>query len=42
MYECDEKVTAFVGGISENYQSNLIQKGLKYRWLKLMSLIARF
>ena len=27
MYECHEKVTAFVGGISENYQSNLIQNG---------------
>jgi len=27
MYECDEKVTAFVGGISENYHSNLIQNG---------------
>ena len=27
MYACDEKVTAFIGGISENYQSNLIQNG---------------
>ena len=27
MYECNEKVTAFIGGISENYQSNLIQNG---------------
>ena len=27
MYECDEKVTAFVGGVSENYHSNLIQNG---------------
>ena len=27
MYACNEKVTAFIGGISENYQSNLIQKG---------------
>ncbi|MDG1394614.1 MAG: UDP-N-acetylmuramate--L-alanine ligase [Flavobacteriaceae bacterium] len=29
MYECDEKVTAFVGGISENYHSNLIQNGIE-------------
>ena len=27
MYQCNEKVTAFIGGISENYQSNLIQNG---------------
>ena len=27
MYACNEKVTAFIGGISENYQSNLIQNG---------------
>ena len=27
MYACDEKITAFIGGISENYQSNLIQNG---------------
>lgn len=27
MYECNEKVTAFIGGITENYQSNLIQNG---------------
>lgn len=27
MYVCNEKVTAFIGGISENYQSNLIQNG---------------
>lgn len=27
MYSCNEKVTAFIGGISENYQSNLIQNG---------------
>ena len=27
MYEFNEKVTAFIGGISENYQSNLIQNG---------------
>jgi len=27
LYECNENLTAFVGGISENYQSNLIQKG---------------
>ena len=27
LYQCNEKVTAFVGGISENYQSNFIQRG---------------
>ena len=27
MYECNEKVTAFIGGITENYHSNLIQNG---------------
>ena len=27
--ECNEKVTAFLGGISENYNSNLIQSGTK-------------
>ena len=27
MYVCNKKVTAFIGGISENYQSNLIQNG---------------
>ena len=27
LYESNENLTAFVGGISENYQSNLIQKG---------------
>ncbi|MDG1042318.1 MAG: UDP-N-acetylmuramate--L-alanine ligase [Flavobacteriaceae bacterium] len=27
MYECHEKVTAFIGGITENYHSNLIQNG---------------
>ena len=27
MFECDQKVTAFFGGISENYKSNLIQNG---------------
>jgi len=27
MFECDQKVTAFLGGISENYKSNLIQNG---------------
>ena len=27
LYECDVKVTAFLGGISENYQSNFISKG---------------
>ena len=27
MYVCNEKITAFIGGISENYQSNLIQNG---------------
>ena len=27
LYECDVKLTAFLGGISENYHSNLILKG---------------
>ena len=27
MFECNQKVTAFFGGISENYKSNLIQNG---------------
>ena len=27
LYECDVKLTAFLGGISENYNSNLILKG---------------
>jgi len=27
LYECDVELTAFLGGISENYRSNLIQKG---------------
>ena len=27
LFACNEKVTAFIGGISENYQSNLIQNG---------------
>ena len=27
LYACHEKVTAFIGGISENYQSNLIHNG---------------
>ncbi len=27
LFECDVKVTAFLGGISENYNSNLIQNG---------------
>ncbi|MBQ0770114.1 MAG: UDP-N-acetylmuramate--L-alanine ligase [Bizionia sp.] len=27
MYECDVKLTAFLGGISENYNSNLIENG---------------
>ena len=27
LYQCNEKVTAFVGGVSENYQSNFIQRG---------------
>ena len=27
LYACHEKVTAFIGGISENYHSNLIQNG---------------
>lgn len=27
MFECEKKVTAFFGGISENYKSNLIQNG---------------
>ena len=27
LYQCNEKVTAFIGGISENYQSNFIQNG---------------
>lgn len=27
LFMCNEKVTAFIGGISENYQSNLIQNG---------------
>jgi len=27
IYECNEKVTAFIGGITENYHSNLIQNG---------------
>lgn len=27
LYACNENVTAFIGGISENYQSNLIQNG---------------
>ena len=27
MYECDVELTAFLGGISENYNSNLILKG---------------
>ena len=42
MYVCNEKVTAFIGGISENYQSNLIQNGLKFLLLKRMSLTVRF
>jgi UDP-N-acetylmuramate--alanine ligase len=29
MYECDVEITAFLGGISENYNSNLIQNGSK-------------
>ena len=29
MNECDVEMTAFLGGISENYNSNLIQKGSK-------------
>ena len=29
LYQCNEKVTAFVGGISENYQSNFIQRGME-------------
>jgi UDP-N-acetylmuramate--alanine ligase len=29
MYECDVELTAFLGGISENYDSNLILKGTK-------------
>ncbi len=29
LYECNVEVTAFLGGISENYNSNLIQKGSK-------------
>jgi UDP-N-acetylmuramate--alanine ligase len=29
MYECDVEMTAFLGGISENYNSNLIQNGSK-------------
>ena len=27
LYQCNEKVTAFFGGVSENYQSNFIQRG---------------
>ena len=27
LYQCNEKVTAFVGGVCENYQSNFIQRG---------------
>lgn len=27
MYQCDVKLTAFLGGISENYNSNLIENG---------------
>jgi UDP-N-acetylmuramate--alanine ligase len=29
LYECDIEMTAFLGGISENYDSNLIQNGNK-------------
>ena len=29
MYECDVELTAFLGGISENYNSNLILRGTK-------------
>ena len=30
LYECDVKLTAFLGGISENYHSNLIQEQLYF------------
>jgi len=42
LYQNNKKVTAFIGGISENYQSNLYTEVLKFPLLKLMSLIDLF
>ena len=30
MFKCNQKVTAFLGGISENYKSNIIQNGNEF------------
>ena len=30
MFECDQKFTSFIGGISENYNSNFIDNGHEY------------
>ena len=30
MFECDQKFTSFIGGISENYNSNFIHNGHEY------------
>jgi hypothetical protein len=42
LYESGVDVTAFLGGIVENYNSNLIGSGKTLRLLKPMNLIVRF
>ncbi len=41
LYESGADVTAFIGGIVENYNSNLIGSEKQLLWLKQMNLIVR-